>query len=61
MPLVAECKEVVAYVRELQQPMCSRAGCPVVLKKLSVSFLRTTPLDRSIELARTLHDHVRSG
>lgn len=36
------------------------AGCPVVLKELSENALRTTPLDRAIELARSLQEHVRS-
>ena len=36
------------------------AGCPVVLKKLEETDLRTTPLDRALELARSLQDHVRS-
>ena len=36
------------------------AGCPVVLEKLSENALRTTPLDRAIELARSLQEHVRS-
>ena len=35
------------------------AGCPVVLEKLSENALRTTPLDRAIELARSLQQHVR--
>ena len=35
------------------------AGCPVVLRELSENSLRTTPLDRAIELARTLHSQVR--
>ena len=35
------------------------AGCPVVLAKLSENALRTTPLDRAIELARSLQDRVR--
>lgn len=32
------------------------AGCPVVLEKLSEDALRTTPLDRIIEFARSLQD-----
>ena len=36
------------------------AGCPEVLKKLSETDLRTTPLDRTLELAMSLQDRVRS-
>ena len=36
------------------------AGCPKVLEKLSADTLRTTPLDRAIELARALLSGVRS-
>ena len=36
------------------------AGCPVVLKRLSEDELRTTPLDRAIELARSLQEQVRT-
>ena len=36
------------------------AGCPVVLEKLSENALRTTPLDRAIELARWLQEQIRS-
>ena len=36
------------------------AGCPVVLRKLSETSLRTTPLDRAIALATSLRDEVRS-
>ena len=36
------------------------AGCPVVLRHLSDSSLRTTPLDRAITLARSLITEVRS-
>ncbi len=35
------------------------AGCPVVLKQLS-GDLQTTPLDRTLELAQSLLDEVRS-
>ena len=35
------------------------AGCPVVLKELSETDLRTTPLDRALELARSLQGRVR--
>ena len=35
------------------------AGCPIVLRKLSENALRTTPLDRAVELARTLRDDVQ--
>ena len=37
------------------------AGCPIVLKKLSEDTLRTTPIDRVIELSRSLADGVRSA
>ena len=37
------------------------AGCPIVLKKLSEDTLRTTPMDRVIELSRSLADGVRSA
>ena len=35
------------------------AGCPVVLKELAEIDLRTTPLDRALELARSLQERVR--
>ena len=35
------------------------AGCPEVLMKLSGTDLRTTPLDRALELARSLRERVR--
>lgn len=35
------------------------AGCPVVLKGLAEIDLRTTPLDRALELARSLQEHIR--
>ena len=37
------------------------AGCPVVLRHLSETLLRTTPLDRAITLARTLLTEDRSN
>ena len=37
------------------------AGCPVVLKKLSDNPLRTTPLDRVLEFARSLQNGTGSG
>ena len=35
------------------------SGCPYVLTKLSESALRTTPLDRALELARSLQEEVQ--
>ena len=35
-------------------------GCPAVLRKLSETSLRTTPLDRAVALARSLRAEVRS-
>ena len=35
------------------------AGCPVLLKELSKTDLRTTPLDRALQFASSLQDHVR--
>ena len=39
----------------------SAAGCTEVLRRITTTDLRTTPLDRAIELARTLQDgtHAR--
>ena len=37
------------------------AGCPFVLQKLSEDSLRTTPLDRVIELGRSLQERVQSS
>ncbi len=34
-------------------------GCPEVLRKLSDTDLRTTPLDRALELAKSLQERVR--
>ncbi len=34
-------------------------GCPEVLKKLSATDLRTTPLDRALQLAWSLQERVR--
>lgn len=36
------------------------AGCPVVLKELAKTDLRTTPLDRVLELASKMQDKIRS-
>ena len=55
-PEVGEPRRIVDLANRL-----AGAGCPEVLRKLSESSLRTTPLDRAIELARTLHDQVRSS
>ena len=54
-PEVGEPRRIVDLANRL-----AGAGCPAVLRKLSENTLRTTPLDRAIELARTLHQQVRS-
>lgn len=36
-------------------------GCPVVLKELEGTDLRTTPLDRALQFASSLQDRVRSN
>ncbi|MYA67763.1 MAG: hypothetical protein F4Y22_10985 [Gammaproteobacteria bacterium] len=36
------------------------AGCPLVLKELAKPDLRTTPLDRVLELASKMQDEIRS-
>ena len=48
-PDVADPQRIVELSNRL-----AGAGCPKVLEKLSVNALRTTPLDRAIELARSL-------
>ena len=48
-PEIAEPRRIVDLANRL-----AGAGCPAVLKKLSEDPLRTTPLDRAIELARSL-------
>ncbi len=50
-PEVGDPKRIVDLANRL-----AGAGCPVVLKKLSEDALRTTPLDRVIEFARSLQD-----
>lgn len=55
-PEVAEARRILEIANRL-----AGAGCPEVLRKLSENTLRTTPLDRAVELARTLHEQVRSG
>ena len=37
------------------------AGCPVVLRELAETDLRTTPLDRALQFASSLQDRVRSN
>ena len=37
------------------------AGCPVVLRELADTDLRTTPLDRALQFASSLQDRVRSN
>ena len=54
-PEVGEPRRIVELANRL-----AGAGSPVVLRKLSENSLRTTPLDRAVELARTLRDHVQS-
>ena len=48
-----------ARVIELSNRLAG-AGCPVVLRKLAESMLRTTPLDRAVAYARSLRAHVRT-
>ena len=55
-PEVVEPRRIVELANRL-----AGAGCPAVLRKLSEDALRTTPLDRAIELARTLQDQVRAN
>ena len=52
-PEVAEPGRIVDLANRL-----AGAGCPEVLKKLAESYLRTTPLDRALELARSLQEQV---
>ena len=54
-PEVAEPKHIVALANRL-----AGAGCPEVLKRLSKTDLRTTPLDCALHLARSLQYSVRS-
>ena len=54
-PEVTETKRIVDLANRL-----AAAGCPVVLKELSESPLRTTPLDQALELARSLQERVRT-
>ena len=54
-PEVGEPRRIVDLANRL-----AGAGCPVVLKDLAETDLRTTPLDRALELARSLQDRVRS-
>lgn len=51
---VGEPKRIVDLANRL-----AGAGCPVVLKELEETDLRTTPLDRVLHFARTLQDDVR--
>ena len=53
-PEVHEPRRIVDLANRL-----AGAGCPVVLKKLAETDLRTTPLDRALELARSLQVRVR--
>ena len=55
VPETGEPRRIVEFANSL-----AGAGCPKVLEKLSEDALRTTPLDRAIELARTLQEQVRS-
>ena len=53
-PEVGEPRRIVELANRL-----AGAGCPMVLRKLSENALRTTPLDRAVELARTLLDDLQ--
>ena len=53
-PEVGEPRRIVDLANRL-----AGAGCPVVLKELAETDLRTTPLDRVLELARSLQERVR--
>ena len=55
-PEVSEPRRIVELANRL-----AGAGCPVVLKELDETDLRTTPLDRALELARSLNGHVRDN
>ena len=55
-PEVSEPRRIVDLANRL-----AGAGCPVVLKELEETDLRTTPLDRALELARSLQDRVRTN
>jgi len=55
-PEVGDSRRIVELANRL-----AGAACPAVLRKLSEDALRTTPLDRAIELARTLQDQVRTN
>ncbi len=54
-PEVTETRRIVDLANRL-----AAAGCPVVLKKLSESPLRTTPLDQALQLARSLQEQLHS-
>lgn len=53
-PEVGEPRRIIDLANRL-----AGAGCPVVLKELAEIYLRTTPLDRALELARSLQERVR--
>ena len=53
-PEVSEPRRIVDLANRL-----AGAGCPVVLRELSETDLRTTPLDRALELATSLIEGVR--
>ena len=53
-PEVDESRRIIDIANRL-----AGAGCPVVLEELSKNVLRTTPLDRALELARSLQERVR--
>ncbi len=55
-PGVTEIRRIIELANRL-----AAAGCPEVLRKLRNSPLRTTPLDQSLEFARSLQEEVRSG
>lgn len=55
-PEVGEPRRIVDLANRL-----AGAGCPVVLKALDETDLRTTPLDRALELARSLQERICSN
>ena len=54
-PDVGEPRRIIELANRL-----AGAGCPVVLKELGENALRTSPLDRVLEFARTMQDGTRS-
>lgn len=54
-PGVTETRRIVELANRL-----AAAGCPEVLRKLANSPLRTTPLDQTLEFARSLQEKTRT-